>query len=52
VKNVLGQVQKITPITAGSKSTNLNVSDLPSGIYFVSLKSNGNIIDTKRLVVN
>jgi len=52
VKNVLGQVQKITPINAGSKSTNLNVSDLPSGIYFVSLKSNGNIIDTKRLVVN
>jgi len=52
VKNLLGQVQKITPITAGSKSTNLNVSDLPSGIYFVSLKSNGNIIDTKRLVVN
>lgn len=52
VKNVLGQVQKITPVVAGSKSTNLNVSDLPSGIYFVSLKSNGNIIDTKRLVVN
>jgi hypothetical protein len=52
VKNVLGQVQKIMPIVAGSKSTNLNVADLPSGIYFVSLKSNGNIIDTKRLVVN
>jgi hypothetical protein len=52
VKNVLGQVQIIAPIVAGSKSTNLNVSDLPSGIYFVSLKSNGNIIDTKRLVVN
>jgi hypothetical protein len=52
VKNVLGQVQRIMPLTPGSKSTNLNVADLPSGIYFVSLKSNGNIIDTKRLVVN
>jgi hypothetical protein len=52
VKNVLGQILRVTPIVAGSKSTNLNVADLPSGIYFVSLKSNGNIIDTKRLVVN
>lgn len=51
VKNMLGQVQLITPIVAGSKSTNLNVAELPSGIYFVSLKSNGNTIDTKRLVV-
>jgi hypothetical protein len=52
IKNLLGQVQRVTPIVAGSKSANLNVADLPSGIYFVTLKSNGNIIDTKRLVVN
>ena len=52
VKNLLGQVQRVTSIVAGSKSTNLSIADLPSGIYFVSLKSNGNIIDTKRLVVN
>lgn len=52
VKNVLGQVQRVTPIVAGSKSANLNIADLPSGIYFVTLKSNGNIIDTKRLVIN
>jgi hypothetical protein len=52
VKNMLGQVQSITPIVVGTKSTNLNVAELPTGIYFVSLKSNGNIIDTKRLVVN
>jgi hypothetical protein len=49
---MLGQVQSITPIVVGTKSTNLNVAELPTGIYFVSLKSNGNIIDTKRLVVN
>jgi hypothetical protein len=52
IKNLLGQVQRVTPIVAGSKSVNLNVADLPNGIYFVTLKSNGNIIDTKRLVVN
>ncbi|HRG57515.1 MAG TPA: T9SS type A sorting domain-containing protein [Bacteroidia bacterium] len=52
LKNLLGQVQRIIPVVAGSKSTNLNVADLPSGIYFVTLKSNGNIIDTKRLMVN
>jgi hypothetical protein len=52
IKNLLGQVQRVTPIVAGSKSANLPIADLPSGIYFVSLKSNGNIIDTKRLVVN
>jgi hypothetical protein len=52
IKNLIGQVQRVTPIVAGSKSVNLNVADLPSGIYFVTLKSNGNIIDTKRLVVN
>ena len=52
VKNVLGQVLRVTPIVAGSKSANINVADFASGIYFVSLKSNGNIIDTKRLVVN
>jgi hypothetical protein len=52
VKNVLGQVQRVLPIVAGSKSTNISVADLPSGVYFVTLKSNGSIIDTKRLVVN
>lgn len=52
VKNVLGQVQRVLPLVAGSKSANVNVADLPSGVYFVTLKSNGNIIDTKRLVVN
>lgn len=52
VKNVLGQIQRVMPIVAGSKSANISVADLPSGIYFVTLKSNGNIIDTKRLVVN
>jgi hypothetical protein len=52
IKNLLGQVQRVMPIVAGSKSTNLNIADLPSGIYFVTLKSNGNIVDTKRLVVN
>jgi hypothetical protein len=52
LKNVLGQAQRVIPITAGSKSTSFNVSDLPAGIYFVTLKSNGNIIDTKRLVIN
>jgi hypothetical protein len=52
IKNLLGQVQRVTSVVAGSKSSNLDVADLPSGIYFVTLKSNGNIIDTKRLVVN
>jgi len=52
IKNLLGQIQRVTPIIAGSKSANLNLADLPRGIYFVTLKSNGNIVDTKRLVVN
>lgn len=52
LKNLLGQVQRIIPVVAGSKSANINVADLPGGIYFVTLKSNGNIIDTKRLMVN
>jgi hypothetical protein len=52
IKNLLGQVQRILPIVAGSKNINISVADMPEGIYFVTLKSGGNIIDTKRLVVS
>ncbi len=52
IRNVLGQIQKNVMLTAGSKSVNLNVDDMPSGIYFITLKSNGNVIDTQRLIVN
>ncbi len=51
VRNLLGQVKKSVPVSIGTKSTDIDVSDLAGGIYFVTLKSNDKILDTKRLVV-
>jgi hypothetical protein len=36
---------------AGVYLLKLDVKDLPSGIYFYTFKVNGNIIDTKKLVL-
>jgi hypothetical protein len=52
IKNLLGQVQRVLPVVAGSKNINISVADMPEGIYFVTLKSGGNIIDTKRLMIS
>lgn len=49
ISNILGKTVLKTSIN--NSKTNVNIKDLPSGIYFVSVFSNGIIIDTKKLIV-
>ncbi len=49
--DVLGKrVRTLYPQT-GSASTKLSASDLESGIYLYTLKIDGNIVDTRRMVI-
>lgn len=49
ISNIIGKTVLKTSIN--SSKTKVNIKDLPSGIYFVSVISNGIIIDTKKLIV-
>ncbi|MDP1802908.1 MAG: T9SS type A sorting domain-containing protein [Bacteroidota bacterium] len=49
VINALGQKVRSFIIETGKK--NVDVSDLPGGLYYLSLSENGKVISTKKLVI-
>ena len=51
IVNLLGSVVKHADLMAGSDKVSIDVSDLPQGVYFYSVVADGNIIQTKKLIV-
>ncbi len=51
IVNLLGSVVKHADLTAGSDKVSIDVSDLPQGVYFYSVVANGNIYQTKKLII-
>ncbi len=49
--NLLGSVVKNIDLTVGDNKTSIDVSDLPQGVYFYSIVANGNIYQTKKLII-
>jgi len=49
--NLLGSVVKNIDLTAGDNKTSIDVSDLPQGVYFYSVVANGNVYQTKKLII-
>ena len=52
VYNICGKIEKQFAINKNNGMIDINVLDLPSGIYLCSLNVNGRIIRTSRLIVN
>lgn len=52
VYNICGKIEKQHTLTNTYGVSSINVSDLPSGIYFCSFNVNGSIVKTKRFVVS
>ncbi len=52
VTNIMGQVIYTFTLPQGQFSTQINVSDLPSGLYFVSVTSNNQIITNKISIIS
>lgn len=50
VMNVLGQ--KVKSLTVENGSKNLDVSDLPEGLYYLSVLQNEDVISTKKLIIS
>jgi hypothetical protein len=51
LSNVMGATVKSIPISSTSGKTQIDVSDLASGIYFYSIATGGKISGTKKLIV-
>ncbi len=51
IVNLLGSVVKHADLTSGSDKVSIDVSDLPQGVYFYSIVANGNIYQTKKLII-
>jgi hypothetical protein len=51
VYNICGKMEKQYSLNDTFGVASVNVSDLPSGIYFCSFNVNGRILDTKRFVI-
>ncbi len=45
-------IKSYTNLIAGKQSVQINGSDLKPGMYLYSLISNGNEIDTKRMILS
>ena len=49
--NMIGQqVKFVKPAFGGSDQVQINIADLPKGIYFVNLQQNGTTVFTRRMV--
>ncbi len=48
VSDILGETVK--NITVSGSKTNINVSNLSKGIYFISLMNDKNVLETKKFV--
>ena len=49
--NLLGSVVKSADLVAGANKVSIDVADLPQGVYFYSVIANGNIYQTKKLII-
>ncbi len=49
--NLLGSVVKSADLITGANKVSVDVSDLPQGVYFYSVVVNGNIYQTKKLII-
>ena len=52
VYNLMGQRLKTIAINNGETQVGINLSNYPKGIYFYSIESEGNIIETSKIVRN
>ncbi|MDR0364339.1 MAG: T9SS type A sorting domain-containing protein [Bacteroidales bacterium] len=50
--NILGVVVKTKPLDGLSGTANIDVSGLPAGVYFYSIKANGKIVETKKMIIS
>lgn len=50
IRNIVGATIKTAPVVSASP-LQLNISDLPNGIYFYTLEQDGNQLLTKRFMV-
>jgi len=51
LRNIIGSTVKEIPISGSSEKLSLRIDDLPNGVYFYSIVSNGTILSTKKLIV-
>ncbi|MDL2312778.1 T9SS type A sorting domain-containing protein [Bacteroidales bacterium OttesenSCG-928-B11] len=51
IKNIMGQVVCMKPVTGKANNVSVDVSNLPAGLYLYSLEANGAILMTKKLYV-
>ena len=49
--NLLGSVVKQADLMAGADKVSIDVSDLPQGVYFYSVVADGNVYQTKKLII-
>jgi len=52
IYNLTGSLVKQTEIAAGTSQVSVNVNDLPSGMYFYTLTTNGRTISSKKFVIS
>lgn len=51
IKNLTGSTVYKQAVSLGTGKVNVNVSDLPNGIYFYGIESNGKMLNTKKLLI-
>ncbi len=49
--NVVGQSVFTQTLSAGDQRTTVDVSSLNSGVYFYTLQIEGNVMETKKLII-
>ena len=52
IYNIYGKIEKQFNINGNNGVLNMNISDLPSGMYFCILNINGKVSNTNRLIVS
>lgn len=50
IYNIMGREMKSYQVPANESKIELDLSDFPAGIYFYRMMSNGNVIETKKIV--
>lgn len=51
IKNIMGATMTVLPLSQTAATVTVDISEIPSGLYFYSIESSGRILMTKKLMV-